>query len=156
VTKATAESQSPARKRKGHGRRRKPADRRRRPEVIDMSDAEKVCGCGGTAKVRIGQTTNERLDYQPMTLFVRELIRPVYACNSCQFQGHDPRAGLETAPPVLVFDPPDEARCRSTLVKSCPVSVTELPAASVEAVLLLKIYAASTRPVGGAPFALES
>ena len=50
-------------KRKGHGRRRKPADLPRRPEVIDLSDAEKVCPCCQTTKIRIGQIVSERLDY---------------------------------------------------------------------------------------------
>ena|GEM_PF-7119446 len=52
--------------------------------MIDLSDAEKACAGCGTAKVRIGQTTSERLDYRPMAIFVRELIRPVYACRSCE------------------------------------------------------------------------
>ena len=99
VVEAAPEAEAPERKRKGHGRRGKPADLPRRPEVIDLSDAEKVCGCCGTAKVRIGQTTNERLDYQPMAIFVRELIRPVYACRSCESQGHDPQIAKAVLPP---------------------------------------------------------
>lgn len=88
-----------ARKRTGHGRRHKPEDLPRRPEVIDLSDAEKVCTCCGTAKVRIGQSVSERLDYQPMALFVRELIRPVYACRSCESDGRDPRIVKAILPP---------------------------------------------------------
>jgi transposase len=61
---------SAPKKRKGHGRRRKPADLPRRPEVIDLSDAEKVCSCCHATKIRIGQVVSERLDYQPMALFV--------------------------------------------------------------------------------------
>jgi transposase len=86
-------------KRKGHGRRRKPADLPRRPEVIDLSDAEKVCACCHATKIRIGQIVSERLDYQPMALFVRELIRPTYACRSCESQGHDPRITRAALPP---------------------------------------------------------
>ncbi len=99
VVEAAPEAEAPERKRKGHGRRRKPADLPRRPEVIDLSDAEKVCACCGTAKLRIGQTVNERLDYQPMAIFVRELIRPVYACRSCESQGHDPQIAKAVLPP---------------------------------------------------------
>ena len=73
-----------SRKRTGHGRRRKPAELPRRREEIDLTDAEKVCSCCGTAKIRIGQSTSERLDYQPMAIFIRELIRPTYACRSCE------------------------------------------------------------------------
>jgi transposase len=92
---------SAPRKRKGHGRRRKPADLPRRSEVIDLSDAEKVCGCCHATKIRIGQVVSERLDYQPMTLFVRELVRPTYACRSCESQGRNPqivRAALPLEP----------------------------------------------------------
>ncbi len=99
VVEAAPEAEVPERKRMGHGRRGKPADLPRRPELIDLSDAEKVCGCCGTAKLRIGQTINERLDYQPMAIFVRELIRPVYACRSCELQGHDPQIAKAVLPP---------------------------------------------------------
>jgi transposase len=88
-----------AAKRKGHGRRYKPKDLPRRREVIDLSDAEKVCACCGTPRVRIGQSTSERLDYQPMAIFVRELIRPVYACRSCESKGLDPRIAKAALPP---------------------------------------------------------
>jgi transposase len=90
---------TPATKRKGHGRRCKPKDLPRRQEVIDLSDAEKVCACCGTLKIRIGQSVSERLDYQPMAIFVRELIRPTYACRSCESEGHDPQFAKAALPP---------------------------------------------------------
>ena len=99
VVEAVPEAEAPAQKRKGHGRRPKPADLPRRPEVIDLSDAEKVCACCGTAKICIGQTTNERLDYQPMAIFVRELIRPVYACRAYESRGHAPGIAKTVLPP---------------------------------------------------------
>jgi len=98
VESLPAEVSAP-KKRKGHGRRHKPADLPRRPEVIDLSDAEKACACCSATKIRIGQTVSERLDYQPMALFVRELIRPVYACKSCEFRGHDPQIVKAVLPP---------------------------------------------------------
>src|SRR5947208_2484705 len=73
---------TPATKRKGHGRRCKPKDLPRRREEIDLSEPEKVCACCGTLKIRIGQTTSERLDYQPMAIFVRELVRPTYTIRT--------------------------------------------------------------------------
>ena len=73
---------TPPTKRMGHGRRGKPKDLPRRREEIDLSDAEKVCPCCGTAKIRIGQSTSERLDYQPMAIFVRELVRPTYTIRT--------------------------------------------------------------------------
>ena len=98
VEPPTPES-APATKRKGHGRRCKPKDLPRRREEIDLSEAEKVCACCGTIKIRIGQITSERLDYQPMAIFVRELVRPTYACRSCESQGHDPQIVRAVLPP---------------------------------------------------------
>ncbi|HEY1376445.1 MAG TPA: IS66 family transposase [Gemmataceae bacterium] len=89
----------PATRRKGHGRRCKPKDLPRRREEIDLSEAEKVCACCGTLKVRIGQSTSERLDYQPMAIFVREVVRPTYACRSCEQQGYDPHIAKAVVPP---------------------------------------------------------
>jgi transposase len=89
----------PEAKRKGHGRRHKPKDLPRRREDIDLSEAEKVCACCGTVKVRIGQSISERLDYQPMAIFVRELVRPIYACRSCESEGHDPHIAKAALPP---------------------------------------------------------
>lgn len=85
-------------KRKGHGRRCKPKDLPRRREEIDLSEAEKVCTCCGTVKIRIGQSTSERLDYQPMAIFVRELVRPTYACRSCESRGHHPQIARAVLP----------------------------------------------------------
>jgi transposase len=88
----------PVMKRKGHGRRCKPKDLPHRREEIDLSDAEKLCPCCGKVKIRIGQSTSERLDYQPMAIFVRELVRPTYACRSCEQQGHDPQIAKAALP----------------------------------------------------------
>src|SRR4051812_6745608 len=89
----------PATRRRGHGRRCKPKDLPRRREEIDLSEAEKVCACCGTLKIRIGQSTSERLVYQPMAIFVRELVRPPYACRSCESQGRDPQIAKAALPP---------------------------------------------------------
>ena len=89
-------------KRNGHGRRRKPSDLPRRREGVDPSNAEKMCACCGTAKIRVGRLVSERLDYQPMALFVRELVRPTYACRSCEPSGHDPQIARATLPPESI------------------------------------------------------
>ena len=133
VVEGAPEAEVPERKRKGHGRRGKPSDLPRRPEVIDLSDAEKVCGCCGTAKVRIGQTTNERLDYQPMAIFVRELIRPVYACRACESQGHGP----QIAKAVLTPEPLPKSNIGAGLLAHVIVSklVDHLPLHRQESIL---------------------
>ena len=61
------------------GRRPFPADLPRQVEVIDVADADKVCACGH-AKVPIGATTAEKLEYVPASFFVRETTRLKYAC----------------------------------------------------------------------------
>ncbi len=121
------------RKRKGHGRRRKPTDLPRRREEIDLSDAEKMCACCGTAKIRIGQIVSERLDYQPMALFVRELVRPTYACRSCESQGHDPQIARASLPP----EPIPKSGIGSGLLAHVIVSkmVDHLPLHRQEAIL---------------------
>lgn len=42
---------------------------------------------GVVRSVRIGQSVGERLDYRPTANLVRELIRPTYACRSCESEG---------------------------------------------------------------------
>jgi transposase len=79
-----APASPPASPRTGHGRRRPPADLPRERIVLDLTDAEKVCPCCSTPRVRVGQDVSERLDYRPASLFVRELVRPTYVCRSCE------------------------------------------------------------------------
>ncbi len=123
----------PPTKRTGHGRRRKPADLPRRREEIDLTDAEKVCGCCGTAKIRIGHVVSERLDYQPMALFVRELVRPTYACRSCESQCHNPQIIRAALPP----EPIPKSGIGSGLLAHVIVSkfVDHLPLHRQEAIL---------------------
>jgi len=64
------------------GRRPFPADLPRQVDVIDVADADKVCVCGH-AKVQIGATTAEKLEYVPASFFVRETTRLKYACPHC-------------------------------------------------------------------------
>lgn len=66
--------------------------------MIDLSDAEKLCTCCHATKIRIGQVVSERLDYQPMALFVQPLIRPKYACRTCESQGHNPQIARALLP----------------------------------------------------------
>src|SRR4051794_3309871 len=68
---------APARRR-GHGRRPWPGDLPRERVEIDLTDAEKVCPCCRTTRVRIGADVSERLDYRPASLFVRQIVRPTY------------------------------------------------------------------------------
>jgi transposase len=92
---------SPTTQRLGHGRRPRPADLPRERVEIDLTDAEKACPCCGRARVRIGAAVSERLDYRPASLFVRQIVRPCYACRSCERAGHNP----QMAQPALPNEP---------------------------------------------------
>jgi transposase len=48
---------------------------------IDLAEAEKACPCCQRIRVRIGADVSERLDYRPAALFVRQIVRPTYACR---------------------------------------------------------------------------
>ena len=124
---------TPAKKRKGHGRRCKPKDLPRRREEIDLNEAEKLCSCCGKKKIRIGQSTSERLDYQPMAIFIREMVRPTYACRSCEQQGHDP----QIAKAVLPLEPIPKSGIGAGLLAHVIVSkfIDHLPLHRQESIL---------------------
>jgi transposase len=84
-------------KRRGHGRRPRPADLARERVEIDLTEAEKVCPCCHKPRVRIGADVSERIDYRPASLFVRQIVRPTYACRSCERAGDDPQM-IQQAP----------------------------------------------------------
>lgn len=51
--------------------------------VHDISEEDKICGCGA-ALVRIGEATSEQLKYIPAQASVIQNVRPKYACKPCQ------------------------------------------------------------------------
>ena len=69
------------------GRRLLPESLPREKREHDVSEAEKICGCGAQ-KCRIGEETSEQLEYQPAKLFVVEHVRPKYACRKCEGAGN--------------------------------------------------------------------
>jgi transposase len=86
-------------KRRGHGRRPLPADLPRERVEIDLTDAEKTCPCCQRPRIRIGADVSERLDYRPASLFVRQVVRPSYACRVCERAGDDPQIVQPSLPP---------------------------------------------------------
>lgn len=84
-------------KRKGHGRRPLPDDLRRERIVYDVPEADKVCPCCQTARVKIGEETSEQLDYRPAKLFVWEHVRLKYACPSCAKAAATPASTAPTS-----------------------------------------------------------
>ena len=64
---------------------RKPLDPKlpRYNRTLDIKESEKKCTCGADL-VRIGEETNEKLHIIPAEIFVEKIIRPKYACPSCE------------------------------------------------------------------------
>jgi transposase len=75
---------------RSRGRRPLPKELPRERVVIDVEEAEKTCSCG-RVKDKIGEAVSEKLEYVPSSLFVRETVRPKYACPKCH-------AGVSVAP----------------------------------------------------------
>jgi len=73
----------PEHSRKKRGRKPLPDDLPRKEIIHDLSDEEKVCGCGAEL-VRIGEETAEKLDLIPPQVIVEKHIRPKYACKNCE------------------------------------------------------------------------
>lgn len=86
----------------GHTRKR--GKRARLPDtlpriekIIDIEEAEKVCGCG-TQLVKIGEDTSEKLEVIPTRFIVRRTIRPRYACPCCGGTENEPEKAVIVAP----------------------------------------------------------
>lgn len=75
---------------RGTGRRPLPKELPRERVVVDVDEAKKSCSCG-RSKEKIGEAVTEKLEYVPASFFVRETVRPKYACPRC----HD---GVTVAP----------------------------------------------------------
>lgn len=86
-TPAAEPSASPVKTKKGHGRKPVPADLPVERMVIEPAPEDLVCRPCGADKVRIGEEIRRELDYVPGSIFVREIVRPVYACpKACEGQ----------------------------------------------------------------------
>src|SRR5262249_53011479 len=59
----------------------------------------KACPRCQGARIRIGAEVSERLDYRPAALFVRQIVRPTYACRYCERAGDDPQVAQRPLPP---------------------------------------------------------
>jgi transposase len=85
-----------AHKRKKRGRKPLP-DHLPRVEIIhDLSDEEKICGCG-KQKDCIGKEQCEKIDYIPAKVQVQRHIRLKYACKDCE--------GVEDDGPTITIAP---------------------------------------------------
>src|SRR5207253_1132178 len=86
-------------KRRGHGRKPLTKDLPREPVELDLTEAEKLCPCCGRPRRRIGADTSERLDFRPASLFIRQIVRPKYACSACVAAGEPAQIVQPPLPP---------------------------------------------------------
>jgi transposase len=119
-------------KKKGHGRRSLPKDLRRERIEYDVPEAEKVCPCCQTPRIKIGEETSEQLDYLPAKLFVWEHVRLKYACPNCAKAAAKP---IPTMPPSVETPSPTIAEpalpTEPTSVEVPSPTAAEPPSASV-------------------------
>jgi transposase len=75
----------------------------RRPHIIDIPESEKQCACG--AKMTwIGEETSEKLHIIPPQFYVEQIIRPKYACLSCEGTEDEDKPTVRIAPvPVSII-----------------------------------------------------
>lgn len=75
-------------KRSRAGRKKLPDHLRRITTTRDVSEAEKICGCGAK-KYKIGEESSEKLQYIPADAYVERTVRPKYACRKCKGMDDD-------------------------------------------------------------------
>jgi len=87
-------------KRKARGKRKPiPAEIPREEVVLDISEEEKICGCGERL-VRIGEESKEKLEIIPAQIKAIRYVRPKYACRVCEGSGDEERSAVRIAPPA--------------------------------------------------------
>jgi transposase len=85
-----------------HGRAELPGHLERREVVHDLREAEKLCGCCGLPRVRIGTQTAEQLDLEPARFFVLRTVKKTYACRHCDPELVPAEQRFRTAGPAEV------------------------------------------------------
>lgn len=84
-------------RKKNSGRKALPDNLPRVDRIHDISEDDKMCGCGCELS-KIGEDISEKLDIVPATIRVIRHIRPRYACKNCE--------GLEDAKSVKIAPAP--------------------------------------------------
>lgn len=93
VPEAEEVVESSGKKRRGHGRRRLPDSLPRRRVVHELNEQQRRCPCCGKLRVKVSEEVSEQLEFQPASLYVKEHVRCIYAC-----QEDDCEANMVTAP----------------------------------------------------------
>ncbi len=91
----------PAHTRRKRGRKPLPADLPRIEIVHDLTEEEKICGCG-CKMVTIGKEVSEKLDIIPAKIQVIRNIRPKYACKNCEGVESDKTVKIAPVPAQMI------------------------------------------------------
>jgi len=81
---ATHETPPEKRRKARGGRKPLPKDLPRERVVHAVPEAERACVCCGETMEPFAEDVTEELEFIPAKLFVREHVRPKYACRTCQ------------------------------------------------------------------------
>jgi transposase len=81
---ATHETPPEKRRKARGGRKPLPKDLPRERVVHEVPEEERACLCCGETMQPFSEDVTEELEYVPAKLFVREHVRPKYACKTCQ------------------------------------------------------------------------
>ena len=80
----------------GHGRQILPDHLHRERVVINVPESEKTCSVCDAHKVMIREEISEQLEYVPASLYVKQTVRPVYACP----EGHEVSMADKPSSPI--------------------------------------------------------
>lgn len=81
---AAQEIEVPAHRRRRGGRKPLPENLPREIIELQPADEDLCCKSCDAEKTRIGEDRTEELEYRPASFFIREYIRPKYACRKCE------------------------------------------------------------------------
>jgi transposase len=87
----------PAHNRKKVGRKPLDPGIPREKIIHDLSDEEKICGCGCELS-HIEDVISEKLNVIPEQIYVEQHIYPKYACRKCEGSGDEDKPVFRTAP----------------------------------------------------------
>ena len=73
--------ESATHRRRGHGRRRLPDSLPRRRIIHELDEHDRLCPCCGKLRVKVSEEISEQLEFQPASLYVKQHVRYVYACQ---------------------------------------------------------------------------
>jgi transposase len=125
-----------------HGRGKLPDKLPRRPLHHQLTEAERICVCGGL-RVEIGTDESEQVDWQPASIFIWQHFVHKYLCPACG------KKSAEAAMTTPEHSSEDKAMTDATAATSAPTT-TDTAASSAATDLVKPPPRATTTPIGPA------